>query len=261
MSDLTLSLSRFAALLALFARERKPLSSATICVALEAPRSSVAALLKALVELGWLGHDRRSATYLPTARFATLGQWVLEEALLQPALLEAVHGLQAETGETVSLSVPADLALEVVYVTGPDTGIRLVIDVGRRLAIWGTALGTAYLTTVADPTIRSMYRRSEERGERPAVALRTVMNAVRRARENGVAYVESAVIPDVAACSAPLPEGAAPRQLIISVGGPVRRVAEKRAAIQRAIHATLARLDAPRASRRVAARSSHAANR
>ena len=48
MSDLTLSLQRLSALLELFARERRPLSSAAICVALDAPRSSVAALLKAL---------------------------------------------------------------------------------------------------------------------------------------------------------------------------------------------------------------------
>lgn len=258
MSDLTLSLSRLSALLDLYARERRPLSSAEIGAALAAPRSSVAALLKALVELGWLGHDRRASTYMPTARFATLGQWVLEEALLSPALLEAVQALQAETGETVSLSVPNDLALEVVHVTGPDTGIRLVIDVGRRLTIWGTALGTAYLTTVADPTIRSMYRRSEERGEPPAVPLRNVLSAVRQAREAGVAYVESAVIPDVAACSAALPEGAARRPLIVSVGGPVQRVAEKRDLITRAIRAALAGL-APRGpARRAATRAARA---
>jgi DNA-binding IclR family transcriptional regulator len=245
MSALTLSLSRLAALLELYARERRPLSCAAICAALGAPRSSVAALLRTLVQLEWLGHDRRAATYLPTARFATLGQWVLEEALLPPALLEAVHALQAETGETVSLSVPADLELEVVHVTGPDTGIRLALDVGRRLSPWGTALGTAYLTTIADPTIRSMYRRSGATDP----SLRVVMSAVRRARDEGVAYVESAVIPDVAACSAPLPRDVAPRPLIVSVGGPVRRIAGKRDTIIRALRTTLARLETQHAGR------------
>jgi IclR family transcriptional regulator, KDG regulon repressor len=266
VSDLTLSLQRLSALLELFARERRPLSSAAVGEALAAPRSSVAALLKALVHLGWLAHDRRAATYMPTARFATLGRWVLDEALVSPALLGAVQSLQQETGETVSLSAPADLAVEVLHVTGPDTGIRLVIQVGVHLALWGTAIGTAYLTTIADPTIRSMYRRSESSVTPPRVSLRTVMATVRRARDNdGIAFAESAVVPDVAALSVALPETLAPRRIIVSVGGPVSRVRARRDAIEAALREWLDRIPAaaaedPRAggarvARRVAARA------
>lgn len=243
MADLTLSLQRLAALFELFARERQPLSSAAICMALDAPRSSVAALLKALAQLGWLAHDRRAATYLPTAKFSMLGVWVLEGALMPPALLAAVHELQVATGETVSLSAPADLGLEVLHVAGPDIGIRLVIRVGGRLPLWGTAIGTAYLTTVSDPTIRSMYRRSEAAGEMPRVSLRAVLAAVRRTRENGgLAFAESAVVPDVTALSAPLPAGVAPRTLVISVGGPLHRMRARRALIESEMRTWLGRL-------------------
>ncbi len=243
MPDLTLSLQRLSALLELFARERRPLSSAAICADLDAPRSSVAALLKALVQLGWLAHDRRAATYLPTAKFSTLGAWVLEGRLLPRSLLDAAQELQAATGETVSLSTPADLGLEVAHVIGPDVGIRLVIRVGVRLALWGTAIGTAYLTTLADPTIRSMYRRSEGGGDPPRASLRSVMAAVRRARDNGgLAFAESAVVPDVAAVSAPLPEGVAPRTLVVSVGGPATRMRSKRAFIEEELRAWLGRV-------------------
>jgi IclR family acetate operon transcriptional repressor len=233
MSDLTLSLQRLDALLALFARERRPLSSAEICAALRAPRSSVAALLKALAQMNWLAHDRRAATYMPTAKFATTSAWVLDVSLLSPALLEAVQSLQVETGETVSLSAPADLELEVLHVVGPDRGIRLVIQVGVRLALWGTAIGTAYLSTIADPTIRSMYRRTEASGRQPAVSFRTAMAAVRRAREDeGIAFAESAVVADVAAISSALPDGLAPRTLVVSIGGPVARIRARRDEIE-----------------------------
>lgn len=245
MSDLTLSLQRLSALLELFARERRPLPSAEICVALAAPRSSVAALLKALSQMGWLAHDRRAATYLPTARFATLGSWVLEGALMSAPLLEAVQQLQVATGETVSLSASADLDLEVLHVTGPDVGIRLVIQVGGRLALWGTAIGTAYLTTVAEPTIRSMYRRTEASGATPRISLRAALAAVRRAKENGgIAFAESAVVPDVAAVSAALPDGVAPRTLVVSVGGPVNRVRARRTLIEEEVGAWLERVGA-----------------
>jgi DNA-binding IclR family transcriptional regulator len=243
MSDLTLSLQRLGVLLELFARERRPLPSAAVCAALAAPRSSVAALLKALVQMGWLAHDRRAATYLPTAKFATLGAWVLDAALMPPALLEAIQQLQVSTGETVSLSAPADLGLEVLHVIGPDVGIRLVIQVGGRLALWGTAIGTAYLTTVAERTIRSMYRRTEASGTPPRISLRSALLAVRRAKENGgMAFVESAVVPDVAAVSAPLPQGIAPRTLVVSVGGPVNRMRARRAFIEEEVAAWLERL-------------------
>lgn len=243
MSDLTLSLQRLSALFELFARERRPLSLVAICTALDAPRSSVAALLKALAQMGWLAHDRRAATYLPTAKFATLGAWVLEGTLLPGALVDAAHELQVATGETVSLSTPVDLGLEVLHVTGPNLGIRLVIRVGGRLALWGTAIGTAYLTTLADPTIRSMYRRSEAGGEVPPVSLRATLAAVRRARANGrMSFAESAVVPDVAAVSAPLPAGIAPRTLVVSVGGPVNRMRARRAFIEDELDGWLGRL-------------------
>lgn len=244
MSDLTLSLQRLEGLLDHFARERRPLSSAEICGALEAPRSSVAALLKALVQMGWLANDRRAATYLPTAKFATLGSWVLDEALLSPELIEAVHVLQMETGETVSLSAPADLGLEVLHVVGPDSGIRLVIQVGVRLALWGTAIGTAYLATIADPTIRSMYRRTEATDSPPKVSLRTALLGIRRARDNdGIAFAESAVVPDVAAISRALPATMAPRTLVVSIGGPISRVRARRAEIEETLHDWLRRAE------------------
>jgi DNA-binding IclR family transcriptional regulator len=176
---------------------------------------------------------------------------VLESATLSPALIEAVHQLQAASGETVSLTSPEDLGLEVLHVVGPDVGIRLVVKVGGRMPLWSTAIGTAYLTTVADATIRSMYRRTEARGTAPSVALRTVLAAVRRAREcQGKAYAEGAAVPDVAALSAPLPDGVAPRQLIVSIGGPVQRMRAQRAAIEQELDAWLVRTAslAPRAT-------------
>lgn len=252
MSDLTLTLRRLEGLLDHFARERRPLSSAEICSALAAPRSSVAALLKALVQMGWLTNDRRAATYLPTAKFATLGSWVLDEALLAPELIEAIQVLQMETGETVSLSAPADLGLEVLHVVGPDSGIRLVIQVGVRLALWGTAIGTAYLATIADPTIRSMYRRTEATDTPPKVTLRTAMLGIRRARDNdGVAFAESAVVPDVAAISLALPATMAPRTLVVSIGGPISRVRARREAIEETLHAWLRSAELNRSRGRV----------
>jgi hypothetical protein len=57
-----------------------------------------------------------------------------------------------------------------------------------------------------------------------------------------MAYAESAVVPDVAAVSAPLPEGIAPRTLIVSVGGPASRMRANRSFVEEELRAWMGRL-------------------
>ena len=96
---------------------------------------------------------------------------------------------------------------------------------------------------VADLPAEASCRFVECGGDPPRVSLRSVMAAVRRARENGgMAYAESAVVPDVAAVSAPLPEGIAPRTLVVSVGGPASGMRANRAFVEEELRAWLGRV-------------------
>lgn len=239
MSEAARSISRIAALLELFERERRPLSSTEIGESLSVPRSSVGTLLKALVQLGWLTIDRRRSTYFPGARLARLTGWLLSEALLDDRVLQALDTLRANTIETVTISCANDLELEILHARGPTSGIHLVVQEGQRIALWGSAIGTAFLTTLADTTIRSMYRRSENEPpvRRPVIALAAVLAMVRRARRDGYACVDSFVVPGVTAISAPLPDRIGPRPLIVSIGGPSERVNASRDAIAAALMA------------------------
>lgn len=226
MSDASRSVARIAALFELFERERRPLSSTEIGESLDIPRSSTGTLLKALVQLGWLSIDRRRATYFPGARLARLTGWLLSELLLDDRVLRALELLCVSTGETVTISCANDLEVEILHAHGPTSGIHLVVEEGQRIPLWGSAIGTAYLTTLPDSTIRSMYRRSEHGppGRRPAVPLTEVLATVRRARRDGYAFIDSFVVPGVAAMSAALPGEIGPRPLIASVGGPAERL-------------------------------------
>ncbi len=237
MSDAARSVARIAALLELFERERRPLSSTEIGESLGIPRSSAGTLLKALVQLGWLTIDRRRATYFPGARLARLTGWLLSESLLDDRVLRALEALCASTGETVTISCANDLEVEILHVRGPTTGIHLVVEEGQRIPLWGSAIGTAYLTTLPDSTIRSMYRRSQHgaHGRRPEVPIAAVLKTVRRARRDGYAFVDSFVVPGVAAISAPLPDAIGPRPLIASVGGPADRLSARAAAVAAAL--------------------------
>ncbi|MEZ5530887.1 MAG: IclR family transcriptional regulator [Steroidobacteraceae bacterium] len=225
MNGATRSVARIAALLELFERERRPLSSTEIAESLGIPRSSAGALLKALVQLGWLTIDRRRATYFPGARLARLTSWLASESLLDERVLRGLEALRAQTGETVTISCASDLEMEILHARGPASGIHLVVEEGQRIPMWGSAIGTAYLMSLPDQTIRALYRRcSNDPARRSVVPLADALALVRKARRDGYAIVDSFVVPGVAAISAPLPAGIGPRQLIASVGGPAERV-------------------------------------
>jgi len=183
MSEAARAVSRLAAILDLFERERRPLTSRDIAVALAIPRSSLGTLLKAMVELHWLAADRRRATYFPAARLARLGGWLLGTVVIDERVRELVHRLHEETGETISVSAISDLEIEVIHVSSQDVGIQLVVHPGRRISLWRSSVGTAHLATLPDATIRSMHGRSaRERGR----------GAGRRRRRRGPARIPRA---------------------------------------------------------------------
>ncbi len=194
------------------------------------------------MQLGWLTIDRRRSTYFPGARLARLTGWLLSESLLDDAVLRALDVLSRSTQETVTLSCANDLDVEIIHACGPITGIHLVVQEGQRIPLWGSAIGTAYLSTLPDTTIRSMYRRSEHDApeRRPAIPIARALAAVRQARRDGFAFIDSFVVSGVAAISAPLPDHIGPRPLVVSVGGPVERVRARTAQLQAAIRLFIA---------------------
>ncbi|WP_051346645.1 helix-turn-helix domain-containing protein [Bradyrhizobium sp. th.b2] len=72
-----------------FAEIERPAAMTEIARRLNYPPSSTSALLKSLVELGYLEHDRQARTYRPTVRIALLGGWLTSERL-PGATLDAI---------------------------------------------------------------------------------------------------------------------------------------------------------------------------
>ncbi len=249
MSDTALSVARIAALLELFEHERRPLSSQEIARHLDIPRSSLGTLLKALVGRHWLSADRRRATYFPGARLARLTGWLQGGALIDDRLRDAVSHLCRQTGETISLSAMGDLDLEVIHVDSQEVGVQLVVQPGRRMPLWTSAVGTAFLATLPDPTVRSLHARSGRRAARDGHGALPPLTAVlRRLRTTraagGVSYASAAVIDGVSAVAVGLPDEIGPRPMVLSVGGPSERIATARDSIEAALRATLAALAA-----------------
>src|SRR5215471_12160295 len=58
--------------------------------ALGYPQSSTSALLRSLVELGYLNYNNTSRTYIPTTRVALLGTWIDNDLMRDGGLLETM---------------------------------------------------------------------------------------------------------------------------------------------------------------------------
>src|SRR6516165_1716063 len=95
---------------------RRPLSLKDITTHLGYPASSASALMKSLVDLGYLDYDRFNRTYMPTMRIAVLGRWAEEAAFGNAHFVAAMEDLHRETGEAVILAIQNDLYAQYVHI-------------------------------------------------------------------------------------------------------------------------------------------------
>ena len=246
MSSTSQSVGRTIALFEAFARERRALTAVEIATLIDAPRSSCAALLKTLADLDMISLDRRTSSYFPTARFAEMGSWITDGSLYPPALLNLLKMLKSVTGETVTLAAYQDLSMELVQVERSDQAISFTAEKGQIFPIWGTGVGTAYLSTLDAPQIRALYRRAEDRKliDSKAMPIETVLAQVDHARREGYHVAEAAVFPDATAVSAAAGIQVAMRELVISITGPTTRVRGKYELYGRMLNSEAARLRA-----------------
>lgn len=237
------SAARVMEVLELFARRREPLSGTEIGLELGYPKSSANALLKSLVSLGYLSQDTESLRYFPSLRVTRLGDWVPSMVLGATEAVDIVRTLHAETSETVTLSMQTGLQMQFIRVMPGTFPISLQINEGFTAPIFGTAVGAAMLSSLADDVIDELYDRARRLGAltRPDLALESVMTEVRTARRDGHAVGYDRILSDTGAVAAPLPPTEYGPTLVVGVGGLSGRIHRNEAKIIRAIKRAIAR--------------------
>ena len=117
------SAGRVFEVLELFDIERVALTATSIARTLKYPASSTVALLKSLVQLGYLTYDTNERVYFPSIRTAAISHWFEEIFLPDCKLFELVKELTNTTNESVFLSWQNDLEMQCVSVhSGPTSG-------------------------------------------------------------------------------------------------------------------------------------------
>jgi DNA-binding IclR family transcriptional regulator len=230
--DLVKSAARALEILEVFASERKRMNSAQLCAALGYPKSSLSVLLKSLVTQGYLGNGNGDQDYFPTLKLARLGEWIPAALLGSDALLPMLAKLRDETGETVTLTMAADLHMRCLHALIGTHPISLQVEDGVSFPMVGTAIGSMYLATQDDQTVTAMLKRwAKQHPGQTKATLTNVRADVAEARAQGVACAYDIVLPDTGAIAMPIRPVEGDEPLIVAVAGLNHRMHQKEASI------------------------------
>jgi IclR family transcriptional regulator, acetate operon repressor len=233
--------NRVVDILELLARSRDGLALREVSAELEAPKTSLLPLLRALAARGYL-EQGRAGDYRLGARVLALGA---DPALLRglpdvarPALLE----LARRTNETVFLSTLAGDGLAVVYVDKVESEqvIRYAGGVGDRRPLHATSSGKAILAFLRPERREEILKaltpaRHTDRTVTSLPALRAALDDIRR---SGVAVSLDEMVRGASGVAAPVFDRTGSVAGACTIGGPTDRVRPQLRHLSTAVKAT-----------------------
>lgn len=239
--DLVKSAARALEILELFAAERKRMNSAQLGTLLGYPKSSLSVLLKSLVAQGYLANGGGDQDYFPTLKLARLGDWIPAALLGSDALLPMLAQLRDETGETVTLTMAADLHMRCIFALIGTHPISLQVEEGVSFPMIGTAIGTMYLASQDEKAVAAAIARwGRLHPDQSADAHVKIVHEVNAARERGFAAAYDIVMPDTGAIAMPIKPHDGDEVLIVAVAGLNHRIHQKEttiiSAMQKFVH-------------------------
>jgi DNA-binding IclR family transcriptional regulator len=217
-----------------FGQARRPLRAIEISKVLALHPSTADQLLKTMVDSAHLLFDAQTKTYLPSPRLAGLSCWVVETYGADQRLRRLVRDVYSRTGMIVTLTTPNDLYMQILDLAtppGPQT------ERGLRISVFGSVIGSAYLSTLQESEIA----RLAERDRIPRTEMKRLLGTVREIRRDGYADGPTA---DEAfwSIAVPLPTDRLPVPMVLGLAGEPDRVRRDRDVLQQNLRQAITRL-------------------
>jgi DNA-binding IclR family transcriptional regulator len=185
-------LAKGLSLLTAFAAERPAMSLAELAVATGLAKSSVQRAAFTLESLGYLRRASDARRYELTPRSCELGCRYLETSRLVAASSPHLFDLNRRCGETVNLSEPDGTDMVFVARFPGHKSIAHHMPIGRRLPMFCTASGRAYLSRLPPASTRAVMRASERQAFTPTTvtAESRLQRLIEEAAAAGFAYAD-----------------------------------------------------------------------
>jgi DNA-binding IclR family transcriptional regulator len=215
-----------------FAEIQRAATMTEIARRLNYPASSTSALLKSLVELGYLDHHREARTYLPTARISLLGGWI-GDRILPGGKLEAItHELHEATRLTTFIVARNQLYSRYINVRQGTTPIRFYLEPGGQRLLTHSTPGRLFLSLMTDDEVkRIVLRINADALASPSLQFRNIAPALDAIRRQGFAYTRDTGTPGLSTIAMQLTAPGPTPTLAIAVAGPSAIVAVEAKAI------------------------------
>jgi DNA-binding IclR family transcriptional regulator len=219
--------NRVVDILELLAASRDGLPLREVSAQLEAPKSSLLPLLRALTARGYLAQGR-TGEYRLGAKALDLGTGSSAHRELHEAARPALLDLMRRTGETVFLGTLTNDRTSVVYIDKVDSDqvIRYAAGVGDRRPLHATSSGKTILAFLGADEREEILRaiplgRQTERTVTSLPALRASLEEIRR---TGVCASVDEMVRGASGVSAPIFERNGHVVGACTVGGPTDRM-------------------------------------
>ena len=216
------SAMRTVALLDFFARQGGMYSLTAIQQELGYPKSSLYALLRTLVQLGWVETDPTGTLYRIGMRALLVGASYIDGDPVVGMAHETLEWLAEATGETVHFGRLDDVDVVDLSSRPSRHDLRPVVRVGRRMPAHSTSLGKALLADRPDPALTTELERQTEN---TITDHETFGKELRRVRERGYAVDHEENSPGIC-CFGVVLRLQRPARDAISVSVPVARLTE-----------------------------------
>jgi IclR family pca regulon transcriptional regulator len=184
------SVEKALAILGAFGGERRALSLAELAVSVGITTSSAQRCVHTLVRLGFLRRDPQAKRCVLTPRALALAHaYLAGHALLEQATTHLIDLNQA-SGESVSLSEPDGTDMVFIARFPSLKPFHIHMPVGRRLPMYCTASGRAYLSALPAALARRILGRSRPAALTPTTLTdpQQIWKRIQAARKSGYAW-------------------------------------------------------------------------
>ncbi len=232
-----MALTRVLRLLRLLADQPAGLALASLCVAMNAPKTSVLSLLRGLTAHGYL--QRSGTAYRLGPESFSLGASLVSACSLDAVALPFLREAVARCGETALIARIDRAAGQLVY--GPiiesARPIRYAVPVGTTRPLFASSAGRVLLAFQDEAWRRDYLRRADLRAmtEHSVTDRAQLARLIEQVRETGVAFTFGEVTPDVAGFSAPIFEPGGRVNAALTVAAPIERGRAAAADLQRSV--------------------------